>query len=269
LLSVFAALLLLAAVVSTGAAASEPPTVRLTDGTTTAGGTTTVGVVLTSAPDGLAGYSLGLTVAPSDEGRIVDASYPATFGLTAAPEYSDGAATVTLAAADLTDAVDPGATGIRLATVTVGNADAGDLSVDPRQFDADDGSAIEPASVDDAGAGSGSGPTEGVDSGGPTDGVDDSDDSGGGDEDAGGSDVTPGAPANRATPTPTTPATETGPTPAATGSEGSAAETPTAVPSTSGDTGDVELSALSLGPIAVVGIAVLVVLAVVRLRRRA
>lgn len=145
----FVALALLATVAGAGAATqtADGPAIRLTDGTTTAGGNTTVDVVLTSAPDGLAGYYLDLTVESPDGTRIVNASYPDRFGLTTTPEYSDDRSTVTLEAADLNDAVEPGATDIRLATVELsGGASGGaSLAVEPRQFDDDDGNTFEPA----------------------------------------------------------------------------------------------------------------------------
>ena len=142
------ALALLATVASTGATAqaTDGPAIRVTDGATTVGGNTTVDVVLTSAPDGLAGYYLDLTVESPDDGRVVDASYPEQFGLTSAPDYADGGGTVTLEAADLDGAVDPGATDVRLATVEIAGS-SGDLSlsVQPRQFDDDEGDSFEPA----------------------------------------------------------------------------------------------------------------------------
>jgi|GEM_PF-2390592 len=279
--AVCATLVIFGAVGSVGAATatSDHPTVRLTDGNAT------VGVVLTSAPDGLAGYCFDLSVDSPDEGRIVDASYPAKFGLTSAPEYSDGGERVTLEAVDLHDAVQPGATGIRLATVTVENADpdALDLAVEPRQFDADDGSGIEPDLDDGNGESTdseeGGGPA-GEESNGGSAGagssdsassdttVDDSGDGDGGD--TGGRETTPDSQSSQGTPTTAAPATGVGgqPTTVAAGTDDSATASDTAV--SSGDTGgeSVEPSSLSPVPLAVVGLVVALVLGFVRLRGR-
>jgi len=144
-----AALALLGAVAAAGTATaqSDRPTIVVTDGSTAADGTTTVGVVLTSAPDGLAGYYLELTVENPEVARIDAAGYPDRFGLTSQPVVEDDGTTVLLEAADMEGAIEPGATDVTLATVTVAGAAPGEveLSVEPRQFDADDGSAVSPA----------------------------------------------------------------------------------------------------------------------------
>jgi hypothetical protein len=146
-----AALALLGAVAAAGTATAqnEQPTVVVTDGTTAPDGTTTVGIVLTNAPDGLAGYYLELTAENPSVARIDAAGYPDRYGLTSEPVIGDDGATVTLEAADVEGAVDPGATDVTLATVTVAGAAPGeaDLAVEPRQFDADDGSAFTPATA--------------------------------------------------------------------------------------------------------------------------
>ncbi|AXG07078.1 hypothetical protein DU500_11940 [Haloplanus rubicundus] len=146
-----AALALLGAVAAAGTATaqSNQPTIVVTDGTTAPDGTTTVGVVLTNAPDGLAGYYLELTVENPSVARIDAASYPDQYGLTSEPAIEDDGATVTLEAADVEGAVEPGATDVTLATVTVAGAAPGDveLTVTPQQFDADDGSAFTPATA--------------------------------------------------------------------------------------------------------------------------
>ncbi|WP_049935326.1 hypothetical protein [Haloplanus natans] len=143
------ALALLGAVAAAGTAVAqnEQPTVVVTDGTTAPDGTTTVGIVLTSAPNGLSGYYFDLTVGSAETARIESASYPDRFGLTSEPEISADGTAATLEAADMEDAIKPGATDVTLATVTIAGATPGEvtLSVDPRQFDADDGSAFSPA----------------------------------------------------------------------------------------------------------------------------
>ncbi|WP_435067096.1 cell surface protein [Haloplanus sp. C73] len=139
----------LLAVAATGAvtAQSDQPAVVVTDATTTTGDTTTVGIVLTTAPDGLAGYYLDVSVETAGTARIESASYPDRFGLTTEPQVSDDGATVTLEAADMEGAIEPGATDVTLATVELAGAASGDteLTVRPRQFDADTGEAFQPA----------------------------------------------------------------------------------------------------------------------------
>jgi MYXO-CTERM domain-containing protein len=146
-----AALALLGAVAAAGTATAQnsQPTVVVTDGTTAPDGTTTVGVVLTDAPDGLAGYYLELTVGNPSVARIDAASYPDQYGLTSEPVIGDDGATAVLEAADVEGAVEPGATDVTLATVTVAGAAPGEveLTVTPQQFDADDGSAFTPATA--------------------------------------------------------------------------------------------------------------------------
>ena len=146
-----AALALLGAVAAAGTATAQnsQPTVVVTDGTTAPDGTTTVGVVLTGAPDGLAGYYLELTVENPSVARIDAASYPDQYGLTSEPVIEDDGATAVLEAADVEGAVEPGATDVTLATVTVAGAAPGEveLTVTPQQFDADDGSVLTPATA--------------------------------------------------------------------------------------------------------------------------
>jgi len=198
-----AALALLGAVAAAGTATaqSDRPTVVVTDGTTAPDGSTTVGVVLTNAPDGLAGYYLDVSVANPDVARIESAGYPDKFGLTSEPVVGANGATATLEAADVEGAIEPGATDVTLATVTVAGASPGevDLSLEPRQFDADDGRAFGPATrsgtVTVSGSGGGtdsssSGSTAGPESAGTDAGSDapaTDDDGDGGSADASGS----------------------------------------------------------------------------------
>jgi hypothetical protein len=146
-----AALALFGAVTAAGTATaqSDRPTVQVVGNTVTAAGTTTVGVVLTSAPDGLAGYYLDVAVENPEVARIDGASYPDRFALTSDPSVGDDGATVTLEAADMEGAIEPGATEVALATVQLSGVSPGEaeLTVEPRQFDADDGSAFQPATA--------------------------------------------------------------------------------------------------------------------------
>jgi len=139
--------LLGATAAGTAAAQTDGPTVAVGDASTAPDGTTTVDVVLTSAPDGLSGYYLELSVEAPETARIESASYPDRFGLTSEPAIGDDGDGVALEAADLEGAIEPGATDVTLATVTVAGVAPGEvgLAVEPRQFDADDGSAFTPA----------------------------------------------------------------------------------------------------------------------------
>jgi hypothetical protein len=131
----------------TGVAESDRPTVKVVGGTVTESGTTTVRIALTAAPEGLAGYNLRLSVADGDVARIEDASYPDLFDVTTEPELGGDGRTITLEAVDLGGSIEPGATDVTLATVEVTGVSPGEarFTVDPIQFDADGGSAIDPA----------------------------------------------------------------------------------------------------------------------------
>lgn len=134
------------AATGTGAAQSDQPTITVTDGTTTTGSTTTVDVVITNAPDGLAGYYLDLAIENGETAQVESASYPEQFGLTSDPEITSGGTVVTLEAADTDGVVQSGATGITLATVTLSGTGPGEatLSIEPQQLDGDNGSLLDP-----------------------------------------------------------------------------------------------------------------------------
>jgi len=146
-----AALALLGAVATAGTvtAQSEQPTVRVVGDTVAADGTTTVGVVLTNAPNGLAGYYLDITVENPEVARIEGANYPDRFALTTAPSVGSEGATATLEAADMEGEIDPGATDVTLAAVEISGVAAGEttVTVTPSQFDDDDGKAFQPATA--------------------------------------------------------------------------------------------------------------------------
>ena len=138
---------LLAAGAGVTTAQTAQPTVSVSSATTTVDDTATVDVVLTEAPDGLSGYYLDLTVDNPEAAAVTSASYPDEFGLTTDPTIDADGQTVTLEAADMEGSISPGATDVTLATVTVAGVAPGEvgLAVEPRQFDADDGSAFTPA----------------------------------------------------------------------------------------------------------------------------
>ena len=124
----------------TTAAAQGGPTVQVTDASVDPGGTTTVRVVLASAPEGLAGYELVLSV-EGDAATVVGANYTDHFGLTTEPAVGDDGRNVRLEAADVGGNVGPGAADVTLATVELRGESAGraGLEVRPVQFDADGG----------------------------------------------------------------------------------------------------------------------------------
>ncbi len=142
-----AALALLGAGASLAAAQSDGPAVSVTDAELSPSGTATVDVVLTAAPNGLAGYSIELTVADPDVAHIESASYPDRFDLTTDPAIGDAGRTVTLEAADVGSTIDAGATDVTLATVEIAGGAPGEaeLVVDLRQLDGNDGDRLQPA----------------------------------------------------------------------------------------------------------------------------
>jgi hypothetical protein len=122
------------------AAAQDGPAVQVTDTSVDPGETATARVVLTSAPEGLAGYELVLSV-DGEAATVVGANYTETFGLTTEPAVRDDGRSVRLEAADVGGNVGPGATDVALATVELRGESAGraGLEVQPVQFDADGG----------------------------------------------------------------------------------------------------------------------------------
>lgn len=153
-----AAIIVVTVLIASGAGAgisatqSDRPTVAVVGATVPASDTATVRVALTGAPDGLAGYYLRVSVADAGVARIESASYPDQFGMTTDPAVSGDGRTVTLEAADVDAAIEPGASDVTLATVTVSGVAPGEVgvTVDPIQFDADGGAAIAPAARGDA-----------------------------------------------------------------------------------------------------------------------
>jgi len=141
----FVAGLTLAGAFGTAVAAQEGPTVRVTDANVEPGGTATVRVVLTSAPDGLAGYELVVSVEDGEAATITGASHTDAFGLTTEPAVSEDGRTLRLEATDVDGNVQAGATNVTLATVELrGESDGeADLAVRPVQFDADGGAAMD------------------------------------------------------------------------------------------------------------------------------
>lgn len=142
------ALALLGAGAGLAAAQTNGPAVTVTDAELAPSGTATVDVVLTTAPNGLAGYNVDLTVDDPDVARIESASYPDRFGLTTDPAIGDAGRTVTLEAADVDSTISAGATDVRLATVEVTGDAPGEAEIvaDLRQLDGNEGERLRPAS---------------------------------------------------------------------------------------------------------------------------
>jgi len=140
-----AALALLGAGVGLATAQADDPVISATDAELSPSGTATVDVVLETAPNGLAGYNIDLTVDDPDVAHIESASYPDRFDLTTDPAIGDEGRSVTLEAADMGSTIDAGASDVTLATVEiVGDASGeAELTVDPRQVDTNDGDRLQ------------------------------------------------------------------------------------------------------------------------------
>lgn len=144
-----AALVLLAGTLPALAAGQSDPAISIEPGSVAAGETTAVPVVLTSAPDGLAGYRLELALSDPAVASFENASYPDGFGLTTDPVVGSDGGTVTLEAVDLDGQIEPGASDVTLATVELTGVSGGEtrVTVESSQVDADGGGAVEPATA--------------------------------------------------------------------------------------------------------------------------
>jgi|AntRauMinimDraft_4_1070384.scaffolds.fasta_scaffold01197_4 hypothetical protein len=140
-----AALALLGAGAGLATAQADDPVISATDAELSPSGTATVDVVLETAPNGLAGYNIDLTVGDPDVARIESASYPDRFDLTTDPAIGDEGRSVTLEAADMGSTIDAGASDVTLATVeVVGDASGeAELTIEPRQVDTNDGDRLQ------------------------------------------------------------------------------------------------------------------------------
>jgi hypothetical protein len=145
-IAAIAAVAIAATVAGAGATvtAQDGPTVRVTDASVDPGETATVRVDLTSAPEGLAGFELVLSV-EGEAVTVVGSNYTDAFGLTTEPAVSDDGRSVRLEAADVGGNVEAGATDVTLATVELRGESAGeaDIEVRPVQFDADGGARMD------------------------------------------------------------------------------------------------------------------------------
>ena len=123
------------------------PAFTVADATLEPNGTATVRVVLTRAPGGLSGFDATLELAAGGAARVTGASYPEACRPTTEPVVSADDRSVDVKAADLSDAVTPGATDVTLATVRISGVAPGTtkLRVTDLQVDADDGGKVRPA----------------------------------------------------------------------------------------------------------------------------
>jgi PKD repeat protein len=102
---------------------------------------------LHSAPEGLAGGRLTVSVDHPEVATIRGASYNDAIGLTAEPEVADDGASVTLELSDVGGAVEPGSEPVTLASITLEGVSAGttDVGVEVEALDDDAGNEIDPA----------------------------------------------------------------------------------------------------------------------------
>lgn len=121
-------------------ATESSPVVAIDDATIDVGNRTTVDLTLSSAPNGLSGYKINVTVDDGSVAEFTGASYPSnTYSLTDT-QVADGNRTISLKAVDLSDNVGPGATDIDLASVEIQGKTRGEtnLTIDVVQMDTDD-----------------------------------------------------------------------------------------------------------------------------------
>ncbi|MFC3957392.1 hypothetical protein [Halovivax cerinus] len=135
---------------ATTAAERSNQTILVGDATTTPGQGASVDVVLTDAPDGLAGYELTLTLEGDGVASIQGVSYPSEFGLTSNPVVGPEGRSITVEAADVEDEIVAGDRDVTLVTIDVTGHEPGEtsLSVTGARLDADGGDAIDVSDED-------------------------------------------------------------------------------------------------------------------------
>jgi hypothetical protein len=128
------------------AAAQDDPVVTVESTTVAVGANATVNLTLSSAPQGISGYNLTLTVVDPEVATITGVSGPGAFQLSPTDSLRDGTV-ANVEAVDLTSSVEPGATDVPLGTVRLrGETDgATTLRVDVLAMDADGGGDVAPA----------------------------------------------------------------------------------------------------------------------------
>jgi len=121
-------------------------TVNLSRSSIAVGRTTEAEVVLSAAPNGLAGYRLTVELDDPAAATIRSATYPEQFELVEPPARTPGSAAVTLEAVDVDGVIPAGGTGIPLGTIVVEGTAAATtgVSVTVTAMDDDDGEAMSP-----------------------------------------------------------------------------------------------------------------------------
>lgn len=160
---------------ATNGTAANATTLTVGDATVEPRSNATVRVSLDRVPAGLAGFEVTLSLDAADVATVTGARYPDGYQPTTDPAIGESGRTVTLEAADLGKTVEPGATDVTLAFVTISGVGDGTAALDATevQVDADDGGRVDPA-VDAGTVGVGAGASDVAsgasgDSGGPQD----------------------------------------------------------------------------------------------------
>lgn len=129
-------------------AQGDGPVVGVADATVDPGETTTVAITLDSAPNGVSGYSVNVSVADTSVTTVTNVSIGEQFdSLGGSSGVTEDGSTAYLSAADLSENVQSGASEVTLATVTVQGESAGSTALEPtvESMDNDDGSSVDPA----------------------------------------------------------------------------------------------------------------------------
>lgn len=134
-----------AASVSGGQAADTGPTLVVEDASVGVGERTTVPVKVTSAPRGIAGYSLSVNLT-GDSATIVGGSTNGDLKLATA-NVTNGGTTIRLGGVDLNDAIGNSSGEVQLGTITVRGESNGEasLEVNANGIDTDAGTEMQPA----------------------------------------------------------------------------------------------------------------------------
>lgn len=135
-------------------AQSDGPVLTVGDAAVEDGEAAEVAVALDTAPNGVAGFAVNVSVADPSVATVTNASLGESFDSVgeSTDVASDGSA-ATLSGADLGENVQPGATGVTLATVTVQGEDDGETTLEAtvNSMDNDHGNdtdpTVEPGSV--------------------------------------------------------------------------------------------------------------------------
>jgi hypothetical protein len=124
--------------------AQERPTVSVSNATVDVGNQTAVDLNLSSAPNGVAGYSILLEVDGSDNATIENVTFPEQFDLSTVENQTDSRAT--LRAVDLDGSIADGQENVALASVQLAGQSAGNATVSATvdRFDDPDGEPIDP-----------------------------------------------------------------------------------------------------------------------------